>query len=83
MSLDSGFSDNLHLLVHFKSQGSAQNHIIVGLEGTFKGHLVQLPPKKSRNIFKLGQVAQSPVQPDLECGKRWGIYNLSGHLVVF
>ena len=37
-----------------------------GLEGTFKGHLVQ-PPCNEQAHLQLDQVAQSPVQPDLEC----------------
>jgi len=35
-----------------------------GLEGTFKGHLVQ-PPCSKQGHLQLGQVAQSPVQPEL------------------
>ena len=45
-----------------------------GLEGTFKGYLVQ-PPCHERGHLQLDQVAQSPVQPDLECFQGWGIYN--------
>jgi len=48
-----------------------------GLEGTFKGHLVQ-PPCSGQGHLPLDQVAQSPVQPDLECFQGWGIYHLSG-----
>ena len=33
---------------------------------TFKGHLVQLPCNEQGHFY-LDQVAQSPVQPDLEC----------------
>ena len=36
------------------------------LEGTFKGHLVQLPCHEQGHP-QLGQVAQNPIQPDLEC----------------
>ena len=36
------------------------------LEGTFKGHLVQLPCSDQGHL-QLDQVAQSPIQPDLEC----------------
>ena len=42
----------------------SQNHF--ELEGTFKGHLVQLPWNKKGHL-QLDQVAQSPVQPELEC----------------
>ena len=51
-----------------------------GLEGTFKGHLVQ-PPCNEQGHLQLDQVAQSPVQPDLECFQGWGIYHLSGQPV--
>jgi len=36
------------------------------LEGTFKGHLVQCPCNEQGGL-QLDQIAQSPVQPDLEC----------------
>ena len=36
------------------------------LEGTFKGHLVQLPCNGQGHL-QLHQVAQSPIQTDLEC----------------
>jgi len=48
-----------------------------GLEGTFKGHLVQ-PPCNKQEHLPLDQVAQSPIQPDLECFQGWSIYHLSG-----
>jgi len=38
---------------------------VFGLEGTFKGHLVQ-PPYNEQGHLQPHQVAQSPVQPDLE-----------------
>ena len=54
-----------------------------GLEGTLKGQLVQ-PPHGEQGHLHLDQVAQSPVQPDLECFQGWGIYHLSGQpLAVF
>jgi len=46
------------------------------LEGTFKGRLAQ-PPCSEQGHLALDQVAQSPVQPDLECFQGWGIYHLS------
>ena len=46
-----------------------------GLEGTFKGHLVQ-PSCNEQGHLQLDQVAQSPVQPDLEYFQGWGTYNL-------
>ena len=51
-----------------------------GLEGTFKGHLVQLPCNE-QGCLQLYQVAQSPIQPDLECFQGWGTYHLSGQPV--
>jgi len=43
------------------------------LEGTPKGHPVQ-PPWNKQGHLQLDQVAQSPVQPNLECFQGWGIY---------
>ena len=37
-----------------------------GLEGTIKGHLLQLPCHEQGHL-PLDQVAQNPIQPDLEC----------------
>ena len=51
-----------------------------GLEGTFKDHLVQSPCNEQGHL-QLDQVAQSPVQPGLECSQGWGIYHLSGQPV--
>ena len=51
-----------------------------GLEGTFKGHLVQ-PPCHGQGHLALDQVAQSPVQPGLEHFQGWGIHNFSGQPV--
>jgi len=47
------------------------------LEGAFKGHLVQLPCTKQERL-QLSQVAQSPVQTDLEYLQGWGIHHFSG-----
>ncbi len=46
-----------------------ENHRIIEsfeLEGTFKGHLVQLPCDEQEHP-QLDQVAQSHIQPDFEC----------------
>jgi len=51
-----------------------------GLEETSKHHLVQTPCNEQRHL-PLDQVAQSPVQPDLACFHRWGIYHLCGQPV--
>jgi len=48
----------------------------VGLEGTFKDHLVQ-PPCSEQGHLQLDQVAQSPIQPDPECFQGWGICHVS------
>ena len=48
-----------------------------GSEGTFKDHLVQ-PPCSEQGHFQWDQVAQSPVQPGLECFHGWGIDHLTG-----
>lgn len=50
------------------------------LEETLEGHLVQLLSNE-QEYLKLGQVAQSPVQPDLECLQGWGFHSISGHSV--
>ena len=50
------------------------------LEGTFKGQLVQFLCNEQGHL-QLDQVAQSPIQRDLECFQGWGIYNLSGQPV--
>jgi len=52
----------------------------VGLEVSFKGHLVQ-PPCNEQGHLQLSQVAQSPVQSDPECFQGWGICHLSGQPV--
>jgi len=56
------------------------NHRIIecfGLEGTFRGHLAQSLCNEQGHL-SLHQVAQSSVQPDLDCFQGWGIYHLSG-----
>ena len=49
------------------------------LQDALKGHLDQ-PPCNEQGHLQLDQVAQSPVQPDLECFREWGIYHLSRQL---
>jgi len=53
-----------------------------GLEGTFRGHLVQ-PPCNEQGHLQPDQVAQSPVQPGLECFQGWGIDHLSEFLFMW
>ena len=52
----------------------------MGWKGPLKVILFQLPCHEQGHI-PLDQVAQSPVQPDLECFQGWGSYHLSGQLV--
>jgi len=47
-----------------------------GLEGTFKGHLVQRPCSE-RGHLQLDRVAQGPLQSDFECFHGWGIDHFS------
>jgi len=51
-----------------------------GLEGTFKGHLVQ-PPCHEQGHLQLNQVPQSSVQSDLKCFQGRGLDHLAGKLV--
>jgi len=60
----------------FSTLLESQNHM-VGLGATFEGHLVQ-PPCSKQGHLQLGQVAQSPIQPSLECSQGVGIDHLSG-----
>jgi len=46
-----------------------------GLEGTFRGHLAQLPCSEQGHL-QLDQVAQSPVQLSFECFQGWGLHYL-------
>ena len=48
------------------------------LEETLKCHMVQFPCSELGHL-QLHQVAQSPVQPGLECLQEWGTHHLSGH----
>ena len=45
------------------------------LEDTFKGHLAQLCCNEQGDL-QLDQIAQSPVQPDLECFQGQGTHSL-------
>ena len=49
------------------------------LEKTLKVHLIQLPCKEQR-CLQLQQVAQCPVQPDLECLQGGGSTSSLGNL---
>ena len=67
--------------MHFSIK--TQDHRIIewfGLEGAFKGHLVQ-PPCNKQGHLQLSQVAQSPIQPDLECFQGQCICSLFGQPV--
>jgi len=48
-----------------------------GLEGSLRGHLAQAPCSE-QGCLRRDQVAQSPVQPGLECFQGWGLHCLSG-----
>ena len=50
------------------------------LGGTFRGHVDQ-PPCSEQGHLQLDQVAQSLVQPGLECFQGWGLHCLSGQPV--
>jgi len=52
------------------------------LEGTLKGHLVQLPCNEQGHL-QPHQGAQSPIHPDLERLQGWGIHHLSEHVSLF
>lgn len=52
-----------------------------GLGGIFRGHLVQ-PSCQWQGHQKQEQVVQSPIQPELESFKWWGIHHLSAKTPV-
>ena len=51
------------------------------LEGTFKGHVVQLPCNEQEHL-QLHQFPQSLVHPNLEHFQGWRIQHLSGRLIT-
>jgi len=51
-----------------------------GLERTVRDHVVQRPCNEQGHL-QPDQVAQSPIQPGLECFQGWGIDQLSGQPV--
>ena len=58
----------------------SQNHRVIeriGLEGTLKITQFQIPCH-GQGYLPLDQVAQSPIQPDLEHFQGWSIHNFSG-----
>ena len=57
-----------------------QNHLSWKGHLKVKGHLVQLPCNEQRHL-QLDQVAQSLIQPDLECLQGRVIHHVSGQLV--
>jgi len=52
-----------------------------GLEGTFKGHLAPIPCSEQGHL-QPDQVAQSPIQPGLECFQGGDTYHFSGQPVL-
>ena len=52
----------------------------VKLEGTFKGHLVQLPCNELGHA-QLDETAHGLVQPYIESLQGWGINHISGQLL--
>ena len=67
----------------FSGPASFEYHRIIEwfeLEGTLKGHLVQLPCNEQEHL-KLHQGAQNPIQPDPEFLQGWGTHHLRGQPV--
>jgi len=50
------------------------------LERIFRNHLTHLPCSKQGYLYQ-DHVAQSPIQPGLECFQAWGLHYLSGQSV--
>lgn len=67
-------SSSLHIFEI--SRGIITIIIIKQLGGSVRDHLVHLPCNEQRQL-QVGQVVQSPVQPDLRCMQRWGMHHLS------
>jgi len=64
-----GFSKDIHRIIESFE-----------LEGILKGHLLQLPCNEQGHL-QLDKIAQSPIQPDLECLQRQAIHHISTHRV--
>jgi len=60
---------------HYHRIMESQNNL--GLKGPLKVNWFQTTCNEQGHLA-LDQVAQSPIQPDLECFQGWGIYHLSG-----
>lgn len=60
---------------------SLRNKKFLELKGDFKDHLIQLTCNEQGHP-KLDQVAESPLQPDLECLQGQDIHQLSEQYVI-
>ena len=68
-----------YFLTFFKAAFRAKYTVFIELlelEGTFKGHLIQLLYNEQGHL-QLDQAAQGPLQLDHECLQGWGIHHIS------